>query len=249
MATGLFFKSIPHRVASVPFFIIPYSDQDMNGSILRMSLNAVMVMTGSIISKSVPESIKDSKKINMGSTQIPGGHTSIPKFGSFDARKISFSFKLIEKNQVRGLSNQLKALDVLRYPNMAGGNMLGVVSDPKYGLFKPFTPPPKVLYMYGVGTLLLSYYVESCDIELTKMNKYGFPQVADINMSLIMEETNKLFQVEQGYRLFAQLFNGLRNNKSLQSIRSKRYTGNPYVTFGIGGDKGQKFFGNFGKNL
>ncbi len=236
MANVLAIRELVGSKKGIPFFMVPYTDSDVTGSKWKnIALNSLIVLTGTIISKSVPESVSDKKTINWGATQIPGGHTAIPKFGSFGARTISFNIKLVEKNSQRGLSNQLKALEALRYPAITGG--FGVITDKDNGLHKPFTPNPKVLYMYGTGTLLMSYYVMKCDWDLTKFNKYGFPQVADVSIELTMEETGILYQVESGYRLFAQLFNGLRNKRAIEALGARRYQGNPYITRGISGSK------------
>lgn len=138
-----------------------------------------------LASRNVPDSISSQKAINRVDQQIPGGGTSISKFGNITAEKINFSVKLASFNNELGVSDQVRFFDMLRTPYSNA-----------YGEQRPFVSNPKVVYWYGNGKLPMLYYVGKCDYTLSKWNIYGQPQVMSVSLELILDEDSDVYKAE-----------------------------------------------------
>lgn len=185
------------NLQSVPWFIFSWATKDL------------------ITSKTVPETVSDTKSISRPGTQIPGGGSEVSKFGSISSRKISFSIKMANFNNNLGISPKVKALENLRNP---APPFLG------FGAPKPFSPNPSVLYYHGTGSSVLWYFVTKCDFTLSHQNRIGMPQVVTASISLTLDEEGTLYTIERIYRqVTAKL--GLA-----QSLKEQVSSTHPYRT-------------------
>lgn len=151
-----------------------------------------------LTSSTVPEQVRSSKPITYAEIQIPGGSSGIPKFGSAQSRRISFQLRIAEFNDkfTGGITDKIKLLEIIRNPQPSK------ISDALLGrAAEPFTRNPKCLYWYGTGdTVPLWYYVARCDWVTSYPNRYGMPQVAEVDFDLILDESHALYQAERAAR-------------------------------------------------
>lgn len=174
---------------------------------------------GIITSKTVPESVTDSKVIQWNETPVPGSHTGVPKYGGMQARRISFSLKVAEFNDTFGVTTKLAQFRRLRNP------------EPEYvvfGGYQPFSANKTVFYFYGtVSPFVVECYVNKVDFTLTYPNKYGRPQVGDVQMELIVREEGALWAFEREWSQLKALL-GLA-----KSVAEPFSSGNPYKGRGL----------------
>ena len=155
------------------------------------------VTTGQLItSKHMPLDITDNKDIFLTETPIPGLNYSPIQSSGNGNRKISFTLPLLRRNNTIGNSLLLKQFAILR--NQANG-LLNLQSE-------SFTPNPKVLYYWGLGSVPLIYYVKKCDFTNKHrwVNQLGQPQYSEISMELWLDENNKLYIAEEIFRLVSR---------------------------------------------
>ena len=150
-----------------------------------------------ITSKHAPLDIVDSKEVFLTETPIPGlNYSPIQQSGNGN-RKVSFTLPLLRKNNTIGNSPLLKQFAILR--NQSSG-ILNILSE-------SFTPNPKVLYYWGLGSVPLIYYIKKCDFTNKHqwVNQIGQPQYSEVSMELWLDESNKLYKAEEIFRnLFSQ---------------------------------------------
>lgn len=227
------------KIKKIPWFIVAYdpvSTLEKGASIFGTTGNIAdeAANTRIFTSNTVPDSISSQKQMSYEQLQIPGGRASIPKFGSMQAKKISFSLKLARFNNQTGVNPDVKFFEMLRYPFFRLQEIGNGFSQGSK-LFKDFTPNPKVLYFWGTGAVL-NYFVTNVNIDLSKFNNLGFPQVATISLDLELDEDGALFTAEMKYM---QIVSGLISARTL--LRGKAKPANPYTTkdqsliFGRGG--------------
>lgn len=180
---------------SVPWFIVELGSNTSGlGSFEFGFGNNLNIITN----KSIPESTSSSRALNYSEVQIPGGGTAIPKFGSIGAKHIGFSLKVVNFNKKLGVVPKVAAFERLRTP--AVGALTEIVNTVTGSRDAPFTPNPRVLYYYGTGSFPMIYFVTKCDLVLSYPNYRGNPQVAEVTMELIMDESSKLYHVERAYK-------------------------------------------------
>lgn len=165
------------------------------------SVNPLTIVT----SKTIPETVSDSKQIQRPGTQTPGDDTDIPKFGSIASRRISFSIRLASFNNNLGVTPKIKALEGLR--NASPPTIRA------FGDSDPFTPNPTVYYSYGTGSLLLDWEVEDVSFSNSYMNVRGFPQVTDVSFRLVQNESSKLATAERLWRQTTALLGSVKSLK------------------------------------
>lgn len=151
-----------------------------------------------ITSTIIPGDIKDAKDILLTETPIPGLNYAPVNPAGGGNRKLSFTLPLIKRNNTVGNVLLLKQFDNLR--NQTGG-LLGVFSGGQ------FTPTPKVLYSWGVGSLPLVYWVKKADATHKQgwTNALGQPQYSEIEIELWLDESNILYKAEEIYRKISSL--------------------------------------------
>ena len=162
-----------------------------------------------------PSDINDQKDIILSETPIPGLNYSPIQYAGGGNRKISFTLPLIKRNNTVGNVLLLKQFDQLR--NQSAG-LLDVFTG-------QFTPNPQVLYYWGLGSVPLVYYVSKCNFTHKQnwTNQVGNPQNTDLEMELILDETNPIYRAEELFRKVSSLSGSIANNyNTINSKKSER---------------------------
>jgi len=139
-----------------------------------------------IMSKPIPSDIADNKNIVITETPIPGLDFSPINQSGQGNRKISFTLPIIKRNNTIGNTLQLKQFENLRQ------KAFGLASI--FLRQGQFTPGPKVLFNWGIGSIPLIWYVSKCDFnhKAEFVNQLGNPQWTDVSLELILDEENPL---------------------------------------------------------
>lgn len=151
-----------------------------------------------ITSATIPsDEIKDVKSVVIVETPIPGRNFQPVSVGGNGNRKVSFSLPLVDRNGYYGNILLVKQFELLR--NQAAGPL---------GMAKrkgQFTPNPRVLYSWGVGSVPLVWYVSKCDFQhrAQLVNGLGHPQYSTVDIELTLDETHPLYKAEESFRSFA----------------------------------------------
>lgn len=157
----------------LPWFMVPVYLTDTGFSLKGVSSNLI------ITTDTVPKEVKDTKQLNYHEQQIPGGYTSIFKYGSAGARKVSFQLEIADFNDDVGLGIKLAQFDLLRRPeiNVTAGSTpsttdpIDAITNSKSS-FNPFTDNryipfhsnPYVFYYNSIfNTVPLPFQVLKCD--------------------------------------------------------------------------------------
>lgn len=162
--------------------------------------------------------IKDSKSIILTETPIPGRNFQPLSPGGNGNRKISFTLPIINRNSETGNMLTLKQFALLR--NQSQG-FLGLSATKGQ-----FSPNPKVLYYWGTGSVPLVYFVSKCEMShrADMVNAAGIPQMTNVDIELILDETNVLYKSEEIFRNTAAVLGELQ----LQTMLNYGLTGRPY---------------------
>ncbi len=201
-----FTERVVKGVKNVPFFLIIAGGVDQAG----------LASSSIITTQSVPTSVSDTKEINWSEIQIPGGHTSSTRFGSFGNNTIAFSLKVADFNNKLGVTSMTSALSNLRRPTSS----FDVAAK---SFFKPFVPPPKVIMWHSaISTVPLFYIVKKCDFDTSNPNILGRPQVVTISFQFILHEDGALYRAEVAAAKALGLVNVVKNIKRVVG------KGNPY---------------------
>lgn len=208
------------KLLPVPFWFIVLGSKDDPSEVFKLPNNV-------FISKTIPEGIKESKEMNWNEVQIPGGFTSIHRLGSFSAGKVSFNIKLVDFNDEFGVTLQTAIFEQLRLPDYGYIEMFGGSENKNIkalGLSnRLFRKNPRILMQYGlISSIPQVYNVRSINIDPSKPNQFGRPQVANINIDLVLDEEHFLNQLSQMYNRIAQFAGAM---KTLVKTYSKD---NPY---------------------
>jgi len=149
----------------------------------------------------IPSAIKDSKSIIIAETQIPGRNFQPSSQSGNGNRKIDFTLKILKRNNTVGNILILKQFEMLR--NQSVG-LVGILP-------KQFQPNPKVLYYWGTGSLPQVYKVTKCDFEHQSemVNEMGNPQYTNINIGLLLDETDPLYVGEEVFRKMSAIVGGV----------------------------------------
>lgn len=150
-----------------------------------------------ITTPTIPSDISDNKDIILAETPIPGLNYKPISYGGGDNRKISFTIPLIKRNNTVGNVLMLKQFDNLR--NQAPG-LLNIFTG-------QFTPNPKVIFYWGIGSVPLEYYVKQCNATHKQgwINNLGYPQYSEIQIELWLDENSTLYKAEEVFRKFASI--------------------------------------------
>ncbi len=209
-------KVSTRKIKNVPFFIAIMGD---------WSLASLSFIT----TKTIPTNVSDTKEINWSEIQIPGGHTSSSRFGSFGTNTINFNLKVADYNDKLGVTSLTSALSNLRRPTTSRQNfeyestVNSASSKTPAGAFAPFTPPPQVIMWHSmIATTPLFYNVKKCDFDTSYPNRWGRPQLVSIQFSFSLEEDGLLYRMEV---LAAQVAGIANTVKGLMRLRSSN---NPY---------------------
>jgi len=176
------------NLKNVPWFLAIFGSTEYDFSFLT--------------SKTIPESVSDTKEINIAQSQIPGGKTTIKKFGSFGARTISFNIKFASFDDNLGVTPQIAVLQTLRYST---SKFFSIKTD-------SFVPPPKVIYYHTASTTIpLVCICDNVDFTTSYPNVIGKPQVVDVSMRLLVDEDNPVMKIEEGIRKALQYVGAVKS--------------------------------------
>lgn len=189
----------------LPWFMIPYYITRTGMGVGGLSSNLI------ITTDTIPTEVKDTKPLHYHEQQIPGGYTSIYKYGSSGARKISFQLEIADFNDDVGLGLKLAQFDLLRRPEISvsseigtgafssGAATLNTIESQTKSLFTedtryvPFFSNPYVIYYHTIfNTVPLPFQVLKCDFTTSKPNRMGRPQYAVIDFELVQMEDHPL---------------------------------------------------------
>jgi len=147
-----------------------------------------------ITSKIIPGDISDTKSVILTEQAIPGlGYNPVSQ-GGMGNRHISFEIPLIKRNNTIGNVLILKQWETLRNKGFGIQNI--------FKLQGQFTPNPKVLFNWGIGSVPLVWYVK--DIGITHrsdmVNELGNPTMSSIKVELILDEEDIVNVAETVFR-------------------------------------------------
>lgn len=148
-----------------------------------------------ITSATIPEGeIRDAKSIVITETPIPGRNFQPISQGGNGNRKVSFTLPIVSRAGAVGNILLVKQFDALR--NQSRG-FLGVSA-----LRGQFSPNPRVLYYWGIGSVPLVFYVTKCDFRhrADMVGALGQPQVTYVDLELTLDETDPLYRAEEAFR-------------------------------------------------
>ena len=149
--------------------------------------------TGPLItSRTIPDQITDEKAITLSEQQVPGLNYQPVIPGGNANRHIGFTLPVVSRTPVLGNTPMIAQFEALR-------NQLQGVAP---GFDKRFNPNPKVLYMWGTGSAILPCIVAR--VAFTHrgdmVNAFGAPQYTSVEVDLIVDESDPLFQIEDQWR-------------------------------------------------
>lgn len=173
-----------------------------------------------ITSVTIPEGeIKDSKSVVITETPIPGRNFQPISTGGNGNRTVSFTLPILKRSVAAGNVMLLKQFDLLR--NQAQG-LLGLAA-----LKGQFSPNPKVLYSWGIGSVPLVWYVSKCDFRHTAnmVNGIGNPQFSYVEIELKLDETHPLYKAEESFRNVSAVIGEVESLFDVARAKSKR---NPF---------------------
>jgi hypothetical protein len=146
-----------------------------------------------ITSSTIPQGeISDSKDVIFTETPILGNNFAPVSAGANGNRKISMQIPIIN----RGYEGNIGIVEQFNLLRNKSRGFLGLKRKNQWA------NNPKVLYYWGVGSVPLEYYVTKCNIQHTAnmVNELGLPQHSVISLELTLDETSKLYKVEEVYR-------------------------------------------------
>lgn len=208
------------KIDRVPFFIATVPSASLTGNANNFgegALNTINNFPRIFTSRIIPETVSSNKGINYTEKSIPGGHTGIMQYSNMSATEIGFSVTFADFNSTRGVVATQKFFEILRTPEES---RLGSIAS----AYIPFMPNPKVLYMYGTGSLPMQYFVTKCDFDLEEFNSLSFPQVIKVSMTLRLDESGPLYELERKFKGAMNLF-----TPAFKEILSKKKK-NVYIT-------------------
>jgi hypothetical protein len=162
----------------------------------------------------IPEGeIKDDKSIILAETPIPGRNFQPITPGGNGNRKISFTIPILRRNGVYGDVLIVKQFDALRNQSAGFFNKIKPAGQ--------FTPNPKVLYFWGIGSVPLVYFVSKCSMRhVSSMVTAGaMPQLTYIDMELILDETHPLYKGEEMFRVYGGVLGNIDNALELIGMK------------------------------
>jgi hypothetical protein len=151
-----------------------------------------------ITSPTIPGDITDSKDIVLTETPIPGLNYAPVMPSGGGNRKLSFTLPLVKRDEMLGNSILLGQFMALR--NQPVGGMRRRLAPGQ------FSGSSKVLYYWGThNPVPLVYWVASIKVTNRRgwVNSRGLPQVSDIDVELILDETHPLYLAEQEFMRMA----------------------------------------------
>lgn len=148
-----------------------------------------------ITSVTIPNSdITDSKDVILTEQPIPGSNFSPVYAGGMGNRKISFTLPIVKRNNTVGNLPLLRQYQNLRERSFGYKGMFRQQAQ--------FTPNPKVLFNWGLGSIPLIYFVKKCDFTHRQglTNQLGFSQYTDVHFELWLDEANPYNKTEALFR-------------------------------------------------
>jgi len=172
-----------------------------------------------ITSRTIPGDIIDRKQVILTEAPVPGLNYQPVIPGGGGNRHISFTLPLIKRDNIVGNVLLLKQIDALR--NQAAGFMNFNTAP---GSFR-FNTNPKVLYYWGTGSLPLVWYVAKADATHKQgwVNAFGQPQYSEIEIELILDEEDPIYQSEILFRNLSALAGQVSGIASLAASGQAAY--------------------------
>lgn len=156
-----------------------------------------------ITSRSIPLKISDTKEIIVTETPVPGLNYQPMVSGGFGNRHINFRLILVRRDAIIGVVPLIKQFEMLR------NQVMGLLPLPQ----KQFNPGPKVLYQWGTGSVPLVYEVKRVDFEHDGVfvNGAGMPQYSEVQVELILDESDPIYQTEELFRVAMSVIGTVQN--------------------------------------
>jgi hypothetical protein len=172
-----------------------------------------------ITTPTVPGDISDTKDIILSEMPVPGLDFQPVQYGGGGNRKISFTLPIIKRNNTVGNIMLLKQFEMLRHQAAGFTSMFA----------SQFSPNPKVIFFYGVGTIPLVYWVKKCDFVHKEgmANELANPKYTEIAFELWLDQNHIIYKGEEVFRRitsYAGMADGIMN--IVMSQINKKY--NPY---------------------
>jgi hypothetical protein len=201
-----------------------------------------------ITADTVPKEVNDTKQLNYYEQQLPGGYTSIHKYGSASARKISFKLELADFNDTFGISKKLAQFEMLRRPPIKFSTTVDATIKKESttdtvatnttekgtydtgSVYRAFAQNPYVYYWNSLhNTIPLPFKVLKCDFVTSKPNRIGRPQYAVVDFELAQIEDHPVSRFEDKIKIFVGVF-GLADSAAnlVRNFRNKTNTRNVY---------------------
>lgn len=167
--------NVPDYAFNLPWFIFDLANKQL------------------ITTRTVPENIRDSKNVTLTETAIPGLNYNPVQNAGNGNRKINLKLKLVKRNNTIGNSLLLQQFAALRNQSTELRNVFS----------KQFKPNPKVLYVWGTGSVPLIYFVAKCDFDHKArwFNQQSNPQFTEVDIELILDESHPIYRAEEMYRM------------------------------------------------
>ena len=145
-------KSIPNIPLNLPWFMFDIDNKQL------------------ITTPIIPGDISDQKGVFLAEQPIPGLDHAPIHSGGMNNRKIAFTLQLINRDPINGNIAMLKQFENLRNQSFGYKNVFAAGSQ--------FTPNPRVLYHWGIGSVPLVWYVSKCDLvhKAGWSNAFGNPK-------------------------------------------------------------------------
>lgn len=205
-------NTLKKNLKNIPFFIVVLGSDDFK-SITKSNI---------LILRTVPTNMSYSKDINYNEIQIPGGHTALKKFGSFGPKTLNFSFKIVNINDINGVLPQLSIIQKLEKPKK---NLFTYSSNFNLDLpAKPFVSnPTMILWHSTIHTVPMEYYCMGVSYTVSRPNKLGRPQVAEVSIKASLNEFGKLYKIESEAQDAMSMLGLLKNIRDITVTKSHPY--------------------------
>jgi hypothetical protein len=170
-----------------------------------------------ITSRIVPGDISDSKDIILTEVPVPGlNYAPIMPAGGGN-RKVSFKIPAVDRNIFQGNVRMLMQFEQLR--NQVEG--IGSITA-------QFNRMPKVLYCWGLHSIPLVYWVAKIGFTHKEgwRTPFGQPTFTDVEVELILDETDPLYQAEKMFRMAQATFGSAVNpaaDVAFSALKRKGY--------------------------
>lgn len=176
MSTPFTKGDLPNYAFSLPFWMLDITNNQL------------------ILSKLIPGAISDKKNIVIVEQPIPGLNYAPVNQSGMGNRKIAFTIPSIKRNNTIGNVLLIKQWEVLRQKSFGITQIFTGRGQ--------FTPNPKVVFNWGIGSIPLVWYVSNVDFSHRgeMVNQLGNPTFTDVNIELTLDEEDPVNKGEEIFR-------------------------------------------------